>query len=132
MLKLISLIGLVVIFGACNSGGEVYKRQPTDTIRTLAIYKTNEPRYDILFRVGKDSLIFVDVDSTVKKKSLSRWFDYYYPVVKIRLDSLGKPILDSLGKNTFYTSYDPLPKENIIKDFNINIDSLVKIHSPQK
>ena len=127
-LFLVLLGGMV----SCNSGGEVYKRQPTDTIRTLAIYKTNEPRYDILFRVGKDSLIFVDVDSTVKKKSLSRWFDYYYPVPKLIVDSTNKPILDSAGNKRYFTSYDFLPKENLIKDFNINIDSLLKIHSSQK
>lgn len=132
MLKLISLIGLVVIFVGCNSGSVIYKPQPPDTIRTLAIYKVSELRYDVLYRIGKDSMMFVDKDENTKKKQMGRWLDYYYPVPKVKMDSAGKPAVDKAGKNIYYTSYDPLPKENLIKDFNINIDSLVKIHSPQK
>lgn len=130
MYKFVILVSLFFI--SCNSGNDGYKRRPTDTIRTLAIYKLNEPKYDILFRVGRDSLFYVDKDSLTKKKQLSRWYDYYFPMVRVKMDSLGKPMKDSSGKEILYTSYELLPLQYLIKDFNTNIDSLVDIHMPKK
>ena len=110
-LLLIALLVSVLLFAACTSDKKTdFKPSPSDTIKTLAIYKNTDTsvRYDILYRVSKDSLMVAPFDTTLKQ--WARHIQYFVPVY----DSTGKIL-----------GYPQMNTAALVRDMNISIDSLV-------
>ena len=132
MKQLSALITLFFILSCGNKSETSFKKSPTDTIKTLAIYSKGKDgiAYDVVYRIGVDSLMFVDMDSTTKKKKWSRYYKYFIPINDTARNEKGIPQKDSLGKYQSGIRYYPFYPGAIIKDVNINIDSLVKNYKP--
>lgn len=123
-MKKTALAIAVVLIAACNSGGN-HSFQKTDTVKTVLIYQFGkEIKYDVGFRVTRDSLMPDKKDSL--KNSWQRVASYYIPVYDTARDNNGKPRKDSLGKFIPVTYYVNTPREKVYADMGVNIDSLLK------
>ena len=121
-----------IIFYSCkNSGGTEVKKPKSDTTSTLGVflgYGLKSIHWGTATRLSKDSLMWVDSDSTTKKKEWSKYV-IYVAEVPITLDStlaarLRKPLLDSLGKPTVIR--EPIWIEpKYFRDGVTNLDSAV-------
>lgn len=121
MKQFLALLLLTLTIASCSNSGSSFKRSKNDTVKTLAIYKTPAGyRYTDVYKVSMDSFMFFDQDSATKVKKWDRFQQYFVP----RVDTLIGA--DSLGKPKLQTNYYPVPSSIIIKDMNINIDSLLK------
>lgn len=120
---------LISTSAACNnkSGGK-FVHQPTDTVRTLLVYfngYTKRDEWGPCYRLTKDSLKFVEVDTVTQKKQWVRDRFYFVPVVDTLRDSAGLPKLDSAtGRPITQTGYYPIPENWVFRDMNLNLDSL--------
>jgi len=70
--------------------------------------------------------MFSLVDSNTFKKSWTRAKEYYMPALDTIKDASGAPILDSLNRPRIRTEYFLINSVAIIKDLDINIDSVIK------
>ena len=121
-----------IIFYSCkNSGGTEVKKPKSDTTSTLGVflgYGLKSIHWGTATRLSKDSLMWVDSDSTTKKKEWSKYV-IYVAEVPITLDStlaarLRRPLLDSLGKPTVIR--EPIWIEpKYFRDGVTNLDSAV-------
>lgn len=86
-----------------------------------------KPMYDIVFRVSKDSFMFSLMDSTTLKKSWVRAKDYYIPIVDTVRNADGSLGLDSIGRPKIATQYILINSAAVIKDMDIDLDSIIKM-----
>lgn len=121
---------LLVLF-SCSSKSDNNKfvHSAPDTIRTLALYMRGpgKPMYDVVFRVSKDSFMFSLMDSTTLKKSWVRAKDYYIPIVDTVRNADGSLGLDSIGRPKIATQYILINSAAVIKDMDIDLDSIIKM-----
>lgn len=131
---ILALTIFTVLLTSCGSKSSSFKPSPSDTMRTALLFYSDiyrQVRYDIAFRVGVDSVTFVDVDNATKKKQKTRVHLYYEPIGDTLRDNNNLPIRDSLGNYKIATQWRILNPSNIVHDANINIDSLLKTKSNQ-
>ncbi len=108
----------LLIFASC-ANESAHKYQPNDTLKTLAFYDRDSTRLlDYVYRVTMD---------TVAKPELKWVRDtiYFVPYMLPVADSTGKPMNDSTGKPILQLNYVLFPKNKIVKDLNIDVDSLL-------
>ena len=123
---------IVLLISSCkNEGGKVVKVPKSDTTSTLGVflgYGLKSIHWGTATRLTKDSLMWVDSDSTTKKKEWGKYV-IYVAEVPITLDStlaarLRRPLLDSLGKPTVIR--EPIWIEpKYFRDGVTNLDSSV-------
>lgn len=120
-------LAFVVILFSCKSGGSNFKHSKSDTIKSWAIYDLQQQgvRSTDVYTISHDSMYFVDKDSTTKVKKWARAKDYFVPQVDT-VKVAGVIQLDTLGKPKLTTNYYPIPPSWVVRDMNINIDSLQK------
>ena len=126
----------VILFIGCKSvsSDQKYVPLPPDTIKTPILYIAGKEgiRLDVAIRIGIDSMMFVDKDSLTKVKIKSRYFQYFLPLTDTVRGKDGKVLPpDSTGKYQFRTQYYPFWPGNIVRDMNINIDSVIKNFKPK-
>lgn len=117
-----------LLFSCNNSKTSAFHHTPSDTIRTPVLFYSpdvKDYKLEVVYRVGLDSLTFVDVDSSTKKKSWSRQHLYYAGRADTLRDAAGNPKKDSVGKQLFTMNYYFVPNLFVKKDMDINIDSLI-------
>lgn len=132
-LVLLALLGFVwTLPGACSAKegeSEKYTPYPPDTIKTPVLYYSvpyKEYKLDALIRVGVDSTTYVDQDSLTKKKVRGRVYTYYEPFIDSSRGPDGKPLFDSSGAAKTRILHVPILSSNVVRDMNINTDSLIK------
>lgn len=117
----ISTVLLIVLLSCTNSAR--YKPQPADTTKTLAAYvRDSIPTVDFIYRVTKDTAN-LSAEPIVRGRDTT----YYVPVTLPMLDSAGKVMLDQSGKPINMLTYVPTKRAAVIRDFNVNVDSLLKV-----
>ena len=109
-LLLAALLLSVFLFASCGSKDQDFQKTPADTIKTLAIYKNTDTsvKYDLIYRVRRDSLMVAPFDTTLKQ--WTRHTQYFVPVY------------DSTGKVIGYPMMNPV---FLVREMNLSIDSLV-------
>jgi hypothetical protein len=118
----------LLFFFSCKNNSSSFKKSNSDTVKTILLYKLPQQglKYSDVFRIGKDSQMFVDKNSTTKVKKWSRFYQYFIPqsdTVKIN----GVVQKDSAtGFVKMQTNYYPLPEQLVVKDMWVNLDSLFK------
>ena len=135
-MKKISMLLIVVIAAAavaCNSSsGNGTNHNRHDTTKTLALFVNpqtlpkRELRYDVIYRIISDTLKFTEVDGSTLKKQWMLDTTYFISVAVPAIDSLKKPILDSVGKQMIQTYFVPRPSKDVLIDCGANIDSIIK------
>lgn len=118
----------------CNSKEKSvsFKHSPSDTIMTILVYKNNGIKWDMGYRICKDSFMFFGVDSVTQKKNWVRSSEYFIPLVDSLRDGSGKVIIDSAsGKAKTRIMYYPCPSNLILADLNVSLDSLSKANPPK-
>jgi len=115
-----------------TSGGKIVKVPKSDTTEVLGIfmgYGLKSIHWGKAYKFSQDSLMWVDSDSSTKKK---RWNKYviYAAEVPIKLDSflaarLNKPRFDSLGKPTIIRDYIWI-EPKYFRELSPNLDTTIK------
>ncbi|MGN6475748.1 MAG: hypothetical protein ACTHKV_00880 [Flavipsychrobacter sp.] len=123
-MKLTIILISILLFSCQSQPSTAFKPSPSDTARTMALYRignTYQYRQDVVIRISKDSFAFTKVDSTATAitqiKSWRRDTLYYIPLPDTAKKE-GKAVLDSLGKPVVRIHYYLLPAQFIIHDFN--------------
>jgi len=131
MKKFIIYLSLIAL--SCNGNKEVaFKRSPPDTIMTLLVYKNNGIKWDLGYRLRKDSFMFVGIDSLTQKKGWARYSEYFVPLIDSLRDKDGKVLIDSVSqKPKVQLRYYPCPINLILADLNKNLDSLSRANPPK-
>jgi hypothetical protein len=114
----VSVIGWAL---SCNSSSKsTFQQSKPDTTKTAAIFMggTGYVEGGIVFRISKDTFAFDSLDTETIKKKWKRDTTYYIPQIVPLTDSLGKAVLDSLGKPQQTVRYFPTPNKNILEDYN--------------
>lgn len=121
-----------ILISCKTSIKDSFKHTPNDTTKVFLVYSQGKDgiRYDVGFRVGVDSLMYVDTDSSTKVKKWNRYRMYFAPIIDTIRDAKGIAVRDSTGKYNFRTIYYNVYSGAIIRDVNINVDSLVKNYKP--
>ncbi len=95
------VLAAAIIKGKPTTNNHIPK---SDTIKTLMLYYSNEIKdlkYDIGYRILRDTFKYLPVSSTTAKKKWLKDTFYFVPVPVPLLDSLKKPVLDSLRKPVY-------------------------------
>lgn len=129
------LIGWAIMLPpGCNGKqkSESFKHSPPDTIMTFMVYNFKGIKWDVGYKIRKDSLMFSSVDSVTQKKKWARTGEYFIPFADTVRNKLGIAIADSTGKYQIkVVSYLPIDPSLIIKDLNFGLDSLLKKNIPK-
>jgi hypothetical protein len=132
LIVVFSLFAAYVLMG-CNRNKptQAFKHSPSDTIMTLLVYKNNGIRWDMGYRIRKDSFMFFGVDSVTQKKNWTRYAEYFVPLIDSLRDKEGKALFDSTGKAKTQLKYYPCPANLIFGDMNLSLDSLSRANPPK-
>lgn len=118
-MKYILFLALLV---SCTNSAR-YKPQPADTTKTLAVFIGDSVRQiDIVYRITKDTANLA-TDPIIRGRDTTYYLPYWIP----SLDSAGKKILDSATRlPKGYVKYAASARKDVIYDFKVEIDSLLK------
>ncbi len=134
MKKALLLLSTLFLIISCNNntdGG--YHKKPVDSMVTLTVGDWGDGvlRFGKMRRIDKDSFFEVQVDTLTKKKKWSRWHDWKIPMVDTVKGVDGKPLKDSLGRFRFEENWYLLKNPTIIRDFNVDVDSINLNYKPK-
>lgn len=117
----------LLFFFSCKNNSSSFKKSNSDTVKTILLYKLPQQglKYSDVFRIGKDSQMFVDKNSTTKVKKWSRFYQYFVPNADTFFVN-GIAQKDSLGYIKMVTNYYQLPEQLVVKDMWVDLDSLLK------
>lgn len=108
----------VASLASCAPSPTKYHPQAADTLKTLAVYESDSHRViDAVYRVTKDT-----ANLHTSPISAGRDTAYYVPKFLPLFDSLHRPVMDTLGHQRTELTWVP---GKVIRDFNVNIDSLL-------
>lgn len=125
---LILLAFVTVLFSCTSKSKSSFSHSPADTSKIYLIYGKfgtgMVPAEGI--KISKDSLSWVEKDSTSKKKEWSRVPVYYYAQLDTMYKSKGVPDLDSSGKVKMGFNYYFVPTELVLGEMNNTVDSMTR------
>lgn len=133
MKKVIILFSFCISLFACQNKSSSYKQQPGDTTRIPGSFLSESKRLlmvDIMLRIGRDSLMWVETDSNKAEKKWRRWNDFYeFKSYDTLTDpATGRIVYDSATRLPILEPrYLPIKLENIYWTANMDIDSLARI-----
>jgi hypothetical protein len=129
LILVVCLLASIVTSCHNSSSNAIPKR--ADTIRTLVLYSSpdgKELRMDVVRRITRDTLKYVDEDSMTRKKRWTKDTVYYLPATVNVLDSVTKqPKKDSAGHIVQRACYAIVPPAIVLIDAGKNVDSIGRI-----
>lgn len=133
-IRILFFLLLAVSIFSCNSKEQSFKPSPPDTLRTIVAYEEPNGLRGVVFayRINLDTIKIFRPDSSKAVPILIRESFYYFPKLFNVTDSLGKPKVDAQKKPLQEEKYVPEPKRKIIRDFNVDVDTLLKIKTVVK